>query len=77
MTAPATTDEVSTHRLTVTIGEYVAGTRGVAKPDDPPHPDLEGEAAELNSTYPFAFTPEGWGPTMAFAVMESEIEVIA
>lgn len=76
MTAPATTDEV-THILKVTIGEYLAGTRGVAKLDDPPHPDLEGEAAELNQTYPYSFRPEGRGPADAFAVMESEIEVIA
>lgn len=77
MTAPATTDEVSTHILKVTIGEYLAGTRGVAKLGDPPHPDLEGEAAELNQTYPYSFRPEGRGPADAFAVMESEIEVIA
>ena len=76
MTAPATTDEV-THILKVTIGKYLAGTRGVAKLDDPPHPSLEGEAAELNSLYPYSFTPEGESPSMVFAVMESEIEVIA
>ena len=77
MTAPATTDEASTHRLKVTIGEYLAGTRGVAKLDDPPEPGLEGEAAELNQTYPYSFRPEGATESMWFAVMESEIEVIA
>lgn len=77
MSAPATTDEVSTHVLKVTIGEYLAGTRGVAKLDAPPEPGLEGEAAELNSLYPYSFTPEGFGSSMGFAVMESEIEVIA
>mgnify|MGYP000604352405 CR=1 FL=1 len=77
MTAPATTDEVSTHVLKVTVGKYLAGTRGVAKRDDPPEPGLEGEAAELNQTYPYSFIPKGSGLDMGFAVMESEIEVIA
>ena len=76
MIAPAATDEV-THILKVTIGEYLAGTRGVAKLDDPPEPGLEGEAAEMNSIYPYSFIPEGSGLDMGFAVMESEIEVIA